>query len=93
MKGSKVPSGESLSVRLTPDLVAAARELGRGSAAEGIRRALRVATRANVEPPLLSTVLRGAAFQAEELERMQQMVERRRAQKRESWHRCQEGSA
>ena len=68
MKGRKIPSGESYSLRLPPELVLAARDLGRGNVAEGIRRALRIATRVEVKPPLLSTVLRGLAYQADELE-------------------------
>ena len=85
MKGRKIPSGESYSLRLPPELVLAARELGRGNVAEGIRRAIRIAARADVEPPLLSTVLRGLAYQADELEiragRRQAAEERERLSK------------
>ena len=63
-----LPSGNSYSIRLTGDLVLIARELGSGSIAEGIRRALRSCSRRDAQPVPLSTLLRSAAFMAAELE-------------------------
>jgi hypothetical protein len=68
MKGRKIPSGESYSVRMTPELMEIARELGSGSVAEGIRRALRSCARRDAKPVPLSMILRSAAFMAEDLE-------------------------
>lgn len=68
MRGRKLPSGESYSIRLTPDLMVMARELGNGSVAEGIRRALRSCHRRGSRPVPLSALLRSAAFMAKDLE-------------------------
>lgn len=70
MKGKKIPSGESFSVRLPPELLQVASDLGGGSIAEGIRRALRSCSK-NAPPAPLSQQLRGAALLAAELERRQ----------------------
>jgi hypothetical protein len=53
---------------MTADLMAIARELGNGSVAEGIRRALRSCARRDAKPVPLSMILRSAAFMAEDLE-------------------------
>ena len=68
MKGRKIPSGTSYSLRMTPDLYEIARELGSGSVAAGIRRALRSCSRRDAQPVPLSTLLRSAAYMAEDLE-------------------------
>ena len=68
MKGRKIPSGQSYSIRLAPDLMAIARELGAGSIAEGIRRALRSAARRDAKPVPLSVQLRALAHLAADLE-------------------------
>lgn len=68
MKGRKIPSGFSYSIRLDPELMDIARELGSGSAAAGIRRALRSCARRDAKPVPLSQLLRSAAFMASDLE-------------------------
>jgi hypothetical protein len=67
-RGRKIPSGESYAVRLTPELMLIAKELGAGSVAEGIRRALRSCAKRDAKPVPLSMLLRAAAFMAEDLE-------------------------
>ena len=71
MKGRKIPSGESYAVRLTPDLVQMARDLGSGSIAAGIRRAVRSCSQRNAQPVPLSMLLRSAAHMAADLEQRQ----------------------
>lgn len=68
MKGRKIPSGTSYSIRMTPDLYEIARELGSGSVAAGIRRALRSCSQRAAKPVPLSALLRSAAYMAEDLE-------------------------
>lgn len=68
MQGRKIPSGESYSVKLTPDLVLMARELGSGSIAAGIRRSIRSCSQRSAQPVLLSSLLRSAAYMAADLE-------------------------
>ena len=68
MRGRKIPSGESYAVRLTPDLVLMARELGSGSIAAGIRRAIRSCSQRDAKPVPLSVLLRSAAHMAADLE-------------------------
>ena len=68
MRGRKIPSGQSYSVRLTPDLMLFARELGSGSIAAGIRRAIRSCSQRSAQPVPLSAMLRSAAHMAADLE-------------------------
>jgi hypothetical protein len=82
VRGRKIPSGASYSIRLTPELMEIGRELGNGSVAEGIRRALRAAARRDAQPVPLSVQLRAAAIVAADLEERAAELKARKAKKR-----------
>jgi hypothetical protein len=61
MRGQKIPSGVSYTLRLTPAEMQAARRIGRGNAADGIRTALRICNDREIEQQPVSTILRSIA--------------------------------
>lgn len=69
-RGVKIPSGVSYTLRMTAQEMEAARAIGNGNAAEGIRIALRYCHQRDLRAQPLSSILRSAAFMAKELEEL-----------------------
>lgn len=67
-RGVKIPSGVSYTLRMTTQEMEAARVIGNGNAAEGIRVALRYCHERDLKAQPLSSILRAAAWMAKELE-------------------------
>ena len=77
-KGVPIPSGVSYTLRMTAEEMAAARQIGNGNAAEGIRVALRYCHERDLKAQPLSSILRSAAWMAKELEELREQRRARR---------------
>jgi hypothetical protein len=71
-RGVPIPSGVSYTLRMTKQEMDAARVIGNGNAAEGIRIALRYCHERDLKAQPLSSILRSAAWMAKELEEVKE---------------------
>lgn len=77
-RGVPIPSGVSYTLRMTAEEMAAAKRIGNGNAAEGIRVALRYCHERDLKAQPLSSILRSAAWMAKELEELREQRRVRR---------------